>query len=247
MPANHRPLPNRWYHFGAGLTAFAATLLSRWTVDGREHVPASGPYIVVANHFGFLDPPMVATSLPRPVTFIAKAELWEKPFSRFFSESIGMIPLRRGEADRRALTESLAVLKDGGPIAIFPEGTRGTGQVGLKQGQRGVAFIALLANVPILPVAIWGTEGVPNVGSIVKMLLRFRRPIIRVKIGPTFMIEPSEGKTSTEVLSSRTDEIMVHIARLLPPEYRGVYAEQAEAINPTSKLETTPRASIGPA
>src|SRR5207249_726245 len=113
--------------------------------------------------------------------------------------------------------------------AIFPEGTRGTGRVGLKQGQRGVAFMALLANVPILPVAIWGTETVSNVGAIVKTLLQLHRPTIQVKIGPTFMIAPSEGKTSTEVLSTRTDEIMVHIAQLLPPEYRGVYGESPVA------------------
>lgn len=224
--SGHSPLPDKWYRIGARTMALVTTLLARWEVLGREQVPSRGPYTVVANHWSFLDPPLLAASLPRPVTFMAKAELWNLLPSRLFCTAIGLIPLRRGEVDRGAIARALEVMKAGGALALFPEGTRGSGQtVGLKPGRRGAALLASLSGAPIVPVGIWGTEQIPSLSDLPKKV--FSRPQLTVNIGQPFFLPETNGTPSSEELTAATEAIMLHIAKLLPARYHGVYARPA--------------------
>ena len=205
-------------------------VLSDWRVEGTENVPAAGPLLVVANHFSFVDPPLLAASISRPMTFVAKAELWEATPARLFCQAIRMLPIRRGEADRTALRGALRVLEAGRALAFFPEGTRGKEPVKrLKQAHDGIAFLARLSGAPVLPVGIYGTEVIDTTNDIVPQALR--RPAFRVRIGETFKLPPKTIGKSSQTLSADTAFIMAHIARLLPEHYRGYYAEDAQRLS----------------
>ena len=129
--------------------------LYRGTALHRERVPATGPVILVANHAGFLDGPLVFGLAPRPVNFLVKQEA----FSGFFGwtiRNVGQIPIDRSVGDRTALATAGAVLEAGGAVGIFPEGNRGDGEV--QQVNQGAAWIALRTSAQIVPVAVSGTR-----------------------------------------------------------------------------------------
>ena len=134
-------------------------------------------------------------------------------------DSMGAIWVRRGEPDREALRAALQILKENGVMGFAPEGTRSrTG--GLIKGRIGVAYLAAHANVPILPVAITGTEvGLPAV-------LRLKRPRMTATIGPAFRLPECGGRPSRQDLDAYTDTIMLTLARMLPERYRGVYRDR---------------------
>jgi len=129
----------------------------------------------------------------------------------------GAIWVRRGEVDRHALRESLAVLKRGEVLGLAPEGTRAGESHALQEGKAGAAYVATRADVTIVPAGIAGTE------KIKTSLLRLRRPRVRVAIGEPFHL-PESGHVRSEELHAYTHIIMQHIAELLPEQYRGVYA-----------------------
>jgi 1-acyl-sn-glycerol-3-phosphate acyltransferase len=121
-----------------------------------DRVPSSGPVLLAGNHRGALDGPLVAAFVPRPASFLAKSELFRgwtvRPLGWF-----GQIPVDRGRADREALRRAVAVLERGDVLGMFPEGTRGAGE--LESVQHGIAYVALrVPGVPIVPVACLGTE-----------------------------------------------------------------------------------------
>ena len=213
-----------WYWLGASATALVATLLTRWHVEGSEHIPRSGPLIVVANHFSFVDPPLLAASLPRQLSYLGKVELTANPIGRAFCKVIGIIPLRRGAADRQALRTALGALELGGVLGVFPEGTRGREHPRvLKPGRNGVALLARMSGAPLIPVGIAGTDAIDKPSDLGTKLLR--RPEFTVRIGPAFTLPDRAGKDDLEAL---THYIMTHIARLLPERYRGEYANAME-------------------
>ena len=220
--------PGLWYWAGSRLTAFLSTVLAGYKVEGKHHMPKEGPCIVVANHMSVVDPPVLGTSLLRPMHIMGKAELWERFHSRVFSESLGVIPVRRGEIDRSALRMALAVLQAGEVLALFPEGTRGEGRMqGLKPAHRGAALLALTANVPILPVGITGTEAAAGPSDMIKAILS--RPGFVVNIGEPFILPQPEGPRKSDDLTAATETIMLRIAAQLPERYHGVYAQAAKS------------------
>src|SRR5947209_8345778 len=111
--------PTLGYVVAVGLMRLVTSGLTRWTVAGLENVPKNGPIIIAANHFGFLDPPLLAASFHRPITLLAKADFWCSQPSRLFCEAMGVLPIKRGEPDRRGLERAAAVLRDGGAVAFF--------------------------------------------------------------------------------------------------------------------------------
>jgi 1-acyl-sn-glycerol-3-phosphate acyltransferase len=190
-------------------------ILTRWEVIGLENVPPQGPFIVITNHLSMLDPPAVMAALPCRVIAMAASKYIRHPFG-FLLGTANVIFVRRGEADRRALRKALAVLASGGVLGIAPEGTRSkTGA--LQRGKPGAAYLALRANVPLLPVVLTGTE------RVFREFLRFRRPHVRVVIGEPFHLAVPEG--AERPLQALTDQMMHRLAALLPPEYRGVYGQ----------------------
>lgn len=132
-------------------------ILFRAEIIGRENLPAEGPVIVAANHMSNWDPPLLATFLPRPISYMAKEELFTNPVFGAAIRQCHAFPVKRGAADRAAIKVAVQVLKLGKCLGLFPEGTRSKdGQ--MKKAEAGVALIASMAGSPVLPAAIIGTD-----------------------------------------------------------------------------------------
>lgn len=140
------------------LRPFARWLLRRRydvRVHGAEHVPATGPVILAANHIGIIDGPLLALFAPRPVHALTKIEMFRGRLGRFLHYS-GQIPLDRYVADPQAVKQGLRVLRDSGVVGIFPEGHRGAGE--LERFHRGAAYFALVTGAPVVPVIMIGSR-----------------------------------------------------------------------------------------
>ncbi len=211
-----------WYfHAARGWFTAALWLLTGYRVSGVRNVPRTGPLIVVANHLHNLDPLVVAVAIPRPVHYMAKAELFRIPVLGSVIRFGGTFPVERGKADRRAIRHAEATLAQGIAFGIFPEGTRSlTGA--MSKPLAGGALIALRSGAPILPVAVTGTEFLPFNGG--KTPKRCFRRAVRVTIGEPFTVPRTvDGERLTS--ESATDLMMRHVAALLPAGYRGIYAD----------------------
>jgi 1-acyl-sn-glycerol-3-phosphate acyltransferase len=198
-----------------GLTRLAC----RIETEALQQVPTNGPLILVCNHINFLEVPLVFTHLlPRPVTGFAKSETWDNPFLARLFNFWQAIPLRRGEADLGAMRKAIQALNSGKIIAVSPEGTRsGDGRLG--KGIPGVVLLALNSGAPLLPLVYFGSESFrPN-------LLRLRRTDFCIRVGKPFHLDPQGIKINRLVRQLMVDEIMYQLAALLPPQYRGVYAD----------------------
>jgi len=200
--------------------------LARVEVSGGENVPRHGPLIIAASHFNNADPPVLGATMPRRLAFMAKNEMFQWPILGLAARLGGAFPVRRSEADIGALRKASALLRNGEALAMFPEGTRSRDGM-LHKAHPGTALLALRSEAPILPVAISGTERVVFL-RLPLDLLRRRRPRVRVAIGQPFFLPPVERITADEVQRC-TDIIMGRIASLLPPAYRGEYADAMPA------------------
>ncbi|HQY26538.1 MAG TPA: lysophospholipid acyltransferase family protein [Thermoflexales bacterium] len=187
--------------------------VARVTVEGAEHLARPGGYILASNHLSAWDPPFIlSVTPPRPKLTVLAAAKWQKVAPlRLIFDAMDAIYLRQGDADRAALKAALALLKAGGTIGMSPEGTRSrTGA--LIRARSGVAWLALRANTPVVPVAIWGVE------KINRELRRLRRAQVHARVGPAISFAPDLSAEAA------TEQLMRAIAALLPEEYRGVYA-----------------------
>ena len=186
-----------------------------------ENLPSSGGFIAAANHLGRLDVALVYHLLDRRDVYLMIAEKYQKyAIVRWLVNRMDAIWVDRFGADFRALREMLNRLQRGGILAIAPEGTRSQNGA-LIEGRPGVSYLAAKAGVPILPVAATGTQD----ALVKEQLSHFRKPHITVRIGQPFILPPLQGQDRDATLQGYTDEIMCRIAALLPPDYRGVYAD----------------------
>ena len=197
------------------------SLFTHQHVQGKENVPEHGPVVVVANHLSYADQYLLITAIKREMIFMAKEDLFRNRVMRFLIEAFGAIPVRRGAMNWGALKQVHQVLDDGLAMFMFPEGSRSK-NAQLQPAFSGSALIALHNNVPILPVGINGME-VAEKGFLWVM---FHRPRVAVNIGRPFYLSTPEGKLDKKQLKDLSDDIMEHIAELLPPEYRGYYANR---------------------
>jgi len=134
-----------------------ATVYWRLRIEGSEHLPASGPYVVAPVHRSNLDTPLVALITGRRMRFMGKDSLWRtRPAARFLS-ALGAFPVHRGSVDRDALRRCMDVIEGGEPLVLFPEGTRQSGPV-VQTLFEGAAYVASRTGVPIVPVGIGGSE-----------------------------------------------------------------------------------------
>lgn len=197
-----------WVYAGSKLVVVAVLRsLFRMEVTGREHEPPEGAFLAVSNHWSAFDPPVLGAALRRKVHFMAKQELFEIPLLRSWMRCIGTFPVRRGEPDRQAIRRALQVLQRGGVVGMFPEGTRNPRGY-LLPAEPGAAFLALKAQVPILPVGILGTLEVLPKGARVPRLRK-----ILVRIGPPFRVD--DLVNSPDRLQQASERIMAAIAELL--------------------------------
>jgi len=191
----------------------------RIDAPGLQKFPSHGPLIVIANHTGQIEVPLLFAHLqPRKITGWAKVEAWDNKFLNWVFCVWGLIPVRRGEADMHALKEALRALEKGLIFGIAPEGTRNyNGR--LKRALPGTVIIALHSGAPVIPVAHWGGE------VYLKNLKHFKRTDFHVRVGEPFKIDTKGIKVTAEIRQQIVDEMMVQIARLMPEEYRGAYTE----------------------
>ncbi|TFE00424.1 1-acyl-sn-glycerol-3-phosphate acyltransferase [Jeotgalibacillus sp. R-1-5s-1] len=143
------------YSFAKGLVKSVLTPLYRIRIIGKEHIPEEGGVLICANHIDVLDPPVVGITATRPVSFMAKEELFHAPVLKNILPGLHAFPVKRGMGDREALRRGLNQLKEGHVVGLFPEGTRSKdGQLG--QGLAGAGFFALRSDAAVVPCAIIG-------------------------------------------------------------------------------------------
>jgi 1-acyl-sn-glycerol-3-phosphate acyltransferase len=217
--------------------------LLKLSVEGLEHVPRSGPVLVVANHLHNADPVLLSVAFPRPLHFMAKRELFSVPIVAPIIRAVGAFPIDRGKADRTALRRAEQTLGQGIAVGMFPEGTRSrTGT--LSRAHPGAALIALRSGAPVLPAVIVGSERLP--GNGIRSRLRRgergdgpRRWGVSIRFGQPVVLtrDHASGRAGADVA---TERMMVELARLLPPEYRGDYAGLAASMTTLGEQEASP-------
>jgi 1-acyl-sn-glycerol-3-phosphate acyltransferase len=208
---------DRFYSVARDIIGLMVAVLWRQEVIGAHNFPASGAYLVATNHLSVYDAPVVLINVPARVRMFWADKWRSTPILGKFIEGIGVIWVNRGTADLEAIKAALRLLKSGGHLGVAPEGMRSlTGC--LIEGKPGLAYMADRARVPIVPMAIWGTE------KVAANWKRLRRPEVKCVIGEPFLL-PSDGRAKGTRLDELTDLIMCRIAAMLPAEYRGVYAD----------------------
>lgn len=209
---DHRSWPPL-QRFSRRIFVLLMRLLVRLEVEGVENVPRTGAFILAANHLHLLDPALGLICVPRRMVGVAK-DKWRKfPFNWLLSGMSDIIFV--GKSNQHALLQAIKILQAGGVMAILPEGTRSPAGALIK-GQAGVAILATRAPAPVLPAVIYGQE------QAMKYWKRLRRVPVYSRVGT--LIELPPGKANREQLQVYTEQIMIALARLLPPDYRGVYA-----------------------
>lgn len=236
-----------WWVVGVAVVRAVLGLFLRLRFTGLENLPDSGAAILAANHVSVLDPVILALSTARrgrTIRFMAAAEFFDpgrrQPARRFIAWGLRrfrQIPVRRGMADWGALREIAAAIEQGRLAGIFPEGRMGHGPE-LQPGRKGLARVAMTARVPIVPVAIWGTQerwplthlrwGLPL------------RPTVRVAVGRP--IEPAGDPRDRREVRALTDAVMAEIEALLVP----LQVRAGLAPRPRAAVDPGPGTAVGP-
>jgi 1-acyl-sn-glycerol-3-phosphate acyltransferase len=219
-----------YWVFKVVLTPFFL-ILWRVRVEGREHVPALGPAVLAANHQSFCDSFFLPLVVRRKVTFLAKAEYFDRWRTAWFFKAAGQIPISRqgGSASERALITARQVLGRGRLLGLYPEGTR-TLDPYVHKGRTGVARLSRECGVPVVPVGIIGTTDVQPVDSMV--MRPFKR--VTVRFGPPMRMTPvadaADPMADHDHAECRafTDALMHEIARLSERDYVDEYVPRRE-------------------
>jgi 1-acyl-sn-glycerol-3-phosphate acyltransferase len=180
------------YRIVRAILAGFARVYWRMTVEGREHIPAEGPFVLAPVHRSNIDFAVASSLTRRRMRFMGKDSIWKiKPLGAVFS-FMGAYPVHRGGPDREALRRTIAMVEGGEPVVIFPEGTRQSGPT-VQPLFEGAAYVATRTGIPIVPVGIGGSAKAMPKGS--KLLYPAK---IHVIIGPVLRPQlPEEGKRSS--------------------------------------------------
>jgi 1-acyl-sn-glycerol-3-phosphate acyltransferase len=199
LPAGARP----WLHdFARWLAAWLYRPAFRIQVCGRERVPHSGPVVLVANHSSLIEPQVIFGLTGRRTVFLVKVEL-SRGVIGVLLRWIGQLNVRRGEPDRGPMMAAVRFLRDGGLVGVFPEGTRGPGDV--RHAEQGAAWLVRSSGAVVLPVAIRGTYRPKGTAR------RFRPPL-DVLVGEPFELPVKRGRAG---LVKATEEIRIRLAGLV--------------------------------
>ncbi len=216
------------------------------SISGLEHIPRGEALILVSNHFSWFDGPLLMIYLPVRIIFLLAIETERVCFFRFLSRTFNLIPIWRGQVDRKAMRAAIGALKEGRTIGVFPEGgidptmaaARERGErieqiaghtarhsANLVQAQSGIGLLATQAQTRLLPVAILGTE------KILVNLRRLRRTQVRIRVGrpfgPLSIPDDTPRRQRRRHFDALTQDTMRQIAALLPPGNRGPYKDVA--------------------
>jgi len=201
-------------------------LLARPTIEGLEHIPQRGAAILASNHLAVADSFLLPLLVRRRITFLAKREYFTQPgligrLKKIFFTGVGQVPIDRssGSAAHATLATAVRILREGRLLGIYPEGTRSP-DGRLYKGKTGVARMALEAGVPVIPVAMIGTDRVNPIGS------RMWRPRkVQIKIGEPLDFSRYHGMAGDRFIErSMTDEIMYALMELTGQTYVDMYA-----------------------
>ncbi|HEV8572480.1 MAG TPA: lysophospholipid acyltransferase family protein [Actinomycetota bacterium] len=201
-------------------------LVYRPKATGLENVPEEGPAILASNHLSFIDSLFIPLLLGRRVVFLGKSDYFDSWRTRWFVRSVGVIPVRRegGAASEAAIRAGIKALREGGLVAIYPEGTRSP-DGRLYRGKTGVARMALEAQAPVIPVCVKGTDRVMPIGAKLPRLAGR----VELTYGAPLTFEQYHDRSKDRfVLRSVTDEIMYEIMMLSDQEYVDEYASKVK-------------------
>ena len=183
-------------------------ILFRVERHGIEHMPSTGPVLIVANHSSFLDPPLVGAMAPRQLTFLSKAELFRVPFLGWLITRLGAYPVKREGADMAAFRTTQRALTEGRAVLIFPEGTRGD-EGELRPAKPGAALLAVQSGVPVVPVYVRGSGRAWPRGR------RLPQPAkVVVTFGPPLRFQRAVGPQRKTQYETASREMMAAIGAL---------------------------------
>ena len=207
-----------------------ARVIYRPVIEGREHIPRTGPLLLASNHLSFVDSIVIPLLAPRRVVFLAKAEYFSGhgprgALRRWFFRAVGAVPIQRGTAGaaHEALGAAMEILEHGLAFGIYPEGTRSR-DGRLYRGHTGVAWLALNAGCPVVPVALSGTADIQPVDSRVP---RIRK--ITVRFGPPMNFSHLQGARPGPARREATDAVMAAIHELSGQDLVADYNDHAPA------------------
>ena len=201
-----------------------ARLIYRPVIEGRENIPRTGPVLLASNHLSFVDSIIIPLVAPRRVVFLAKSDYFtgkglRGAWMRWFFTAVGAVPIRRGTAGaaREALNSAMEILDEGLAFGIYPEGTRSR-DGRLYRGRTGVAWLALTARCPVVPVGLTGTQEIQPVGSRIP---RVRK--ITIRFGKPLDFSYLQGAKPGPARREATDAVMAAIRELSGQEVVGRY------------------------
>jgi 1-acyl-sn-glycerol-3-phosphate acyltransferase len=199
MARNREPAASLTLYHLFKWSVVSPTLYSyfRGRVYGAEKVPSEGPLVIVSNHASDFDPPLLSCAVRRPVAYMAKEELFKVPVLSQAIRLYGAYPVKRGSADRSAIRAALVSLEAGWAAGVFITGTR-TADGRVADPKLGAALIAAKAQVPILPVSLWGTHQIFQAGSALP------RPVpVTIRIGDLIPVPKSSDREELEALTQQ--------------------------------------------
>ncbi|MGH9183836.1 MAG: lysophospholipid acyltransferase family protein [Acidimicrobiales bacterium] len=191
------------YRVARGAIVAFSTLYWRLGVDGAEHVPATGAFVLAPVHRSNIDTPIVAAVTRRKMRFLGKEGVWRYRWSAWLFDTLGGFPVRRGTADRAALRRCIEVVSGGEPLVMFPEGTRRSGPL-VESLYDGAAYVACQAQVPLVPVGIGGSERAMPAGA------RALRPTrVHLVVGPPIHPPPlgPDGRVRRRHVAELTERL----------------------------------------
>lgn len=204
MPRNREPAVSLMlYHaFKWSVVAPMLNVYFRGRIYGVENVPQEGRLVVVSNHASDFDPVILSSCVGRPVAYMAKEELFRVPILKQGIQLYGAYPVKRGSADRSAIRAALACLDAGWAAGIFLQGTR-TPDARITEPKLGAALIAAKAKARLLPVSLWGTEGIIRKGSAIP------RPVaLTIRIGEVIDAPSSTDRLELEAVTQKCADVI---------------------------------------
>ena len=206
-----------FYRFARGIINLLCRVFWRVRVSGRENIPLTGAFVLAPVHRSNIDTMLACTVTPRRMRYMGKDSLWKNSVTGWLFSALGGFPVTRGTADREALRRCVYVLQSGQPLVMFPEGERKSGAV-VEKLFDGAVYVAIKANVPIIPVGIGGSELAMQKGS--KMIRPVRCAMV---IGKAIVVDANDGsRTARSSVKTISEELQLSLQNVFDAAQKSV-------------------------